>query len=243
MRFQSDGSTIVFDDGGMNLLSLEALRELREVIGQVSGPLLTFRFARSAGADMKQMIEFAPRDAEVFAREGQEVFAMIERLPMVTVAMIDGDCFGGALDLAMSFDFRFATPRSRFSHPGSRLGIVTGFGGTSRWRKLMNRPAANLLMIGNEILAAQEALRIGLVDRVADEHEEELERLRKLDPALVSTVKTLTVHADRLTRSQLALLATRLDSLWSEARRRASTAEDGRRSTSTAEEGRRSTDS
>src|SRR5258708_31639403 len=175
---QDDGSrkTIAFDDGGMNLLSSEALLELgkqwpvdgsrwpvasgrlsmglgasteaidanreSEELGsgdtpprpQATGhrqPLLLFRSGRpdlfAAGADMNEMQRFSARDAEEFARRGQELFSAIERLPCVTVALIDGDCFGGALDLAFAFDLRFSTPRSRFSHPGSRLCIVTGF--------------------------------------------------------------------------------------------------------------------
>jgi enoyl-CoA hydratase len=209
---------VVFDDGAMNLLSSDALAELRELIGQPATgnrqQFLTFRFARSAGADMNEMLQFSPRDAEEFSRTGQEVFAAIERLPMLTVAIIDGDCFGGALDLAMAFDLRFASPRSRFAHPGARLGIVTGFGGTSRWRKIAGRPAANALMIGNRTLSADEARDLGFVDRVADDHEDELARLESLDPATTRYVKELTRHADKLTRSQLLLLATRLGNLY-----------------------------
>ena len=217
MRFRVEGRDIVFDDGSMNLLSSEALGELRDVIReQAAGnrQLLTFQFARSAGADMNEMLRFSARDAERFSRAGQEVFASIERLPMLTVALIDGDCFGGALDLAMSFDLRFATPRSRFSHPGARLGIVTGFGGTSRWRRIAGRPAANALMIANRMLTAGEAQDLGFVDRVAGDHEDELRRLESLDPATTRYVKELTLHAETLTRSQLLLLATRLGNLY-----------------------------
>ncbi len=209
---------IEFNDGGMNLLSSDALKELRDVIRQQATgnrqQLMTFRLARSAGADMNEMLQFSPRDAEEFSRAGQEVFAAIERLPMLTVAIIDGDCFGGALDLAMAFDLRFATPRSRFAHPGARIGIVTGFGGTSRWRKIAGRPAANALMIGNRTLTAEEACDLGFVDRVAEDHEEELRRLESLDPATTRYVKELTLHAGKLTRSQLLLLATRLGNLY-----------------------------
>lgn len=216
MRFRADGNRIVFDDGGVNLLSSDALRELGDVIGRIPRDtgLLTFRFARSAGADMNEMVRFDAADAGRFSRAGQEVFASIEKLPMLTVALIDGDCFGGALDLVMAFDLRFATPRSRFSHPGARLGIVTGFGGTSRWRKIIGRPAANALMLGNGILEAGEALGAGLVDCVADDHEAELERLQGLDPNTIHLVKMLTNAAGSLTRSQLLLMATRLGELY-----------------------------
>lgn len=200
----------------MNLLSFDALRELHTIVRELrtgNRELLTLSFARSAGADMNEMVNFTPADAQRFSREGQELFADVERLPMLTVALIDGDCFGGALDLAMAFDLRFATPRSRFAHPGARLGIVTGFGGTSRWRKIMGRPAANALLLANRTMSAEEALAIGLVDRVASDHEDELERLETLDAATTRFIKELTVHSDSLTRSQLLLLANRLGEL------------------------------
>jgi enoyl-CoA hydratase len=159
---------------------------------------------------MAEMQRFTAMEAEAFARMGQELFEAIERLPMLTAAVIDGDCFGGALDLALAFDFRFATPRSRFAHPGSRIGIVTGFGGTSRWRKVMTSPAAHQLFLANRVLSAAEGERLGLVDRVADDFGDELQRLAGLDVSDVQLVKTLTNAARHLSREDLYLLATRL---------------------------------
>src|ERR1051326_1859445 len=152
---------IVLDDGGMNLLSSAMLRSIRAQLPS-SGSVLVLRSGRdhifAAGADMAEMRAFGAAEAEEFARLGQELFAAIERLPMITVALIDGDCFGGALDLVLAFDLRFATPRARFAHPRARLGIVTGFGGTSRWRKAIDRAAARRLFLGNERLSAAAAI-------------------------------------------------------------------------------------
>jgi enoyl-CoA hydratase/carnithine racemase len=181
-------------------------------------PLLVFRSTRpnlfAAGADMNEMQRFGAHDAEEFARRGQELFAAIGRLPYVTVALIDGDCFGGALDLALAFDLRFATARSRFSHPGSRLGIVTGFGGTSRWRKLLDRAAARQLFLGNHVLSAAEALAAGIVDRVGESFDGELLRLESLDPRLTRFVKDLAPRAERLTESHIRDLARHLGALY-----------------------------
>lgn len=198
----------VFDDGGMNLLSSAALRRIGASLPSAEVSLFVFRSGRpglfAAGADMAEMQRFSPWEAYEFARLGQELFASIERLPSLTVALIDGDCFGGALDLVLSFDLRFATPRSRFAHPGARLGIVTGFGGTSRWRSVLTRRAANQLFLANRVLSAPEALELGLVDRIASDHEEELARLETPD---LRMVKELSLHAEHLTREQLLLLA------------------------------------
>ena len=193
---------IAFDDGGMNLLSSDALLELRSIVASCDRTVI-FRSGQSrlfaAGADMAEMQRFTAMDAYEFARLGQEVFASIERLPHLTVAFIDGDCFGGALDLVLAFDLRIATPRSRFAHPGARIGIVTGFGGTSRWRKVITRAAANQLFLANRTFSAGEALELGLIDRVGDE----VGPLPKLDPM----VKELTNRAHALSRAELLLLA------------------------------------
>jgi enoyl-CoA hydratase len=193
----------VFDDGGMNLLSSSALLRIRESL-PVDASLFVFRSGRpnlfAAGADMAEMQRFTPFQAYEFARLGQELFATIERLPCVTVALIDGDCFGGALDLTLAFDLRFATPRSRFAHPGARLGIVTGFGGTSRWRGVISRRAASQLFLANRVFSADEALSLGLVDRVGESFEDELTRLEREEARMI---KQLTIGADVLTREQL----------------------------------------
>ena len=212
---------VAFDDGGMNLLSNDALRELRDILRDVetaAPALLVFESARprlfAAGADMAEMQRFTGLEAERFARLGQELFEEIERLPCITVAAIDGDCFGGALDLALAFDLRFATPRSRFAHPGSKIGIVTGFGGTSRWRRVLTRAAANQLFLANRTLGAEEALALGLVDRMAESHDDELSRLESLDPLTTTFVKELSAHAERLSGSETLLLARRLGSVY-----------------------------
>jgi enoyl-CoA hydratase len=206
MRFTVDGNTITFDDGGMNLLSSSALRELRSTVAALRGcSVAVFRSGRpnifAAGADMAEMARFSPLEAFDFARLGQETFAAIERLPCLTIAVIDGDCFGGALDVILAFDLRFATERSRFSHPGAKLGIVTGFGGTSRWRRVLDSAAARRLFIANEVLSAEQALDIGLIDSIGEP------QIPDLDPATIQFVKELTIHGERLSQRELVMLA------------------------------------
>jgi len=223
----ADRVAVSFDDGGMNLLSRHALEEMSVLLTALRKDsvsetrpvrMITFRSTRphlfAAGADMKEMSAFSGFNAEGLARLGQEVFAALEQLPAITVALIDGDCFGGALDFAMAFDLRLATARSRFSHPGARLGIVTGYGGTTRWRKLLDGSGARALFFGNAVLDASVALEMGLVDRIADDFEPELTRLAQLDPASVRLVNELTNHAPALSQRELALVAERLGSLY-----------------------------
>jgi enoyl-CoA hydratase len=208
--FLDDRITITFDDGGMNLLSRAALEELDGVVRTLtssvpagSRQLVVLRSGReslfAAGADMAEMSRFDAIDAWEFALLGQRVFDAIERLPMLTIAMIDGDCFGGALDLALAFDLRFATPRSRFAHPGARIGIVTGFGGTTRWRKTVSRPVANQLFLANRVFQAGEAEQAGLVDVVAGSFDLAMQRV---DLSRAFTIKKSLFRPSSHRRSQ-----------------------------------------
>ena len=193
----------------MNLLSSDALRRLRDSL-PTQGPFV-YEISRAGGADMNEMRRFTAADAEEFSRLGQETFAAIERLPFLTVAAIDGDCFGGALDLALAFDLRYATPRSRFSHPGAKIGMVTGFGGTTRWRKSLTPAAARRLFLANAVLSAEEAHEIGLVDVIG---EPDVDRLAALDTNVVRMLKELARHAERLSQREVMLLANALGQIY-----------------------------
>lgn len=212
-------ATITFDDGGMNLLSAAALMELGSTIASLKDlTLLIFRSGRSnifaAGADMTEMSSFSGQEAMRFSELGQRVFAEIARLPFLTVAAIDGDCFGGALDLALAFDLRISAPRSRFSHPGSRIGIVTGFGGTTRWITAVTAAGARRLFLGNEVLTAEAALEVGLIDEVAALPVIDIERLTVRSKEEVRLIKELAANSATLTSAQTLMLATRLGQLY-----------------------------
>ncbi|HEX3110521.1 MAG TPA: enoyl-CoA hydratase/isomerase family protein [Thermoanaerobaculia bacterium] len=202
-------------DSKPKLLSTAALRELRAQVDAFTGSVFVYRVERAAGADMNEMARFTATEAAEFSRLGQETFAAIERMPCLTIAAIDGDCFGGALDLVLSFDLRFATERSRFSHPGAKLGIVTGFGGTSRWRRVIDSRAARRLFLVNDVLSAADALSLGLVDALGDPP-----AIPPLDPGTVQMVKELTIHGQRLSQRELVLLAEKLGTVYENPLRR-----------------------
>ena len=84
-----------------------------------------------------------------------------------TVAAIDGFCMGGALDLALSCKKRIASPRSIFAHPGARLGIITGWGGTLFLPRLIGRKKALEILLTAKKVSAGEALKIGLIDEIS----------------------------------------------------------------------------
>lgn len=123
----------------------------------------------SAGADLKEVAALTPVTAYDFSRRGQALLADLGDAAPVTVAAIDGYCLGGGLDIALACDLRYATPRSSFQHPGAKRGIITGWGGTQRLPRLIGADEARRLLVTGERIDAQEAFRIGLINRIYDD--------------------------------------------------------------------------
>jgi enoyl-CoA hydratase len=120
----------------------------------------------ASGADLREIAGLDRASAREFAERGQSLMEAISQLPAETVSLIDGPCYGGALDLALACRRRLATSRSTFCHPGARLGIMTGWGGTQRLPRLVGETAALEMFLTAEPIDAVEALRIGLIDAI-----------------------------------------------------------------------------
>lgn len=121
-----------------------------------------------SGANIREVAQLDSSSAKEFAKLGQELFHSIAEARPGTIAAINGYCIGGGLDLALACQLRIASIKAKFAHPGARLGIITGWGGTQRLPRLIGRTRALELLITARMIDADEALRIGLVDRVAD---------------------------------------------------------------------------
>jgi enoyl-CoA hydratase/carnithine racemase len=120
----------------------------------------------AAGADIKHMSSV---DAEMFAAYGDAVRAVLERLanhPALSVAAVDGLALGGGLELAMACSLRIAGSSARLGLPEVKLGLIPGAGGTQRLPRLVGRGRALDVMLTGREVDAEEALRIGLVDRL-----------------------------------------------------------------------------
>ncbi len=125
--------------------------------------------AFASGADIRELQTLTPETARGFAARGQRLFQSVAGARQLTVAAVNGFCMGGGLDLALSCRVRVAAPQAVFAHPGARLGIITGWGGTQRLPRLIGAARA-LEMFGTaRRLSATEALEMGLVDFVADD--------------------------------------------------------------------------
>ncbi len=123
----------------------------------------------ASGANIRELARLDAAGALRFSKLGQELFQSIADARQITIAAVNGYCMGGGLDLALACDIRVASTSAIFSHPGPRLGIITGWGGTQRLpRTIQKGVALELLLTGRRITAA-EALQAGLVTRVSDE--------------------------------------------------------------------------
>lgn len=163
---------------GLNRLGTETLKTLRDRIRDLTShpglrclTLVGEGGSFAAGADLRELLRLTPAQAREFSDLGNSIFRSLENSSALVVAGIDGFCLGGGLDLALSADWRLASDRSVFGHPGAELGLVTGFGGTQRFPRLVGeRKALSLLMSARRITARQ-AYAYGLVQEVCEPDE------------------------------------------------------------------------
>jgi len=156
-------------------LSVFVLDELHEILDEVSEILTieTIIFTGredvfASGADLREIAAVTGDAAVEFALRGQNLMKKIADAKQTTIAVINGFCFGGALDLALACDKRIASPNAVFSHPGANLGIVTGWGGTQRLPRLVGEAKALEIFLTAKRVDAVEALRIGLIDKISE---------------------------------------------------------------------------
>jgi enoyl-CoA hydratase/carnithine racemase len=123
----------------------------------------------SAGADLNEISALSGPQAFEFSRRGQALMSAIDRFPVPVIAAIRGYCMGGAMDLALACDYRIAAPSAVFGHRGASLGVMTGWGGTQRLPRLIGKARAMQMFLLAEMVNAEEALRIGLVDQMAED--------------------------------------------------------------------------
>jgi enoyl-CoA hydratase len=123
----------------------------------------------ASGADLREIAKVSATDANRFSRRGQNLMCKIASLHQETIAAVNGYCFGGGLDLALACDRRIASPNATFAHPGSSLGIITGWGGTQRLPRLIGTTNALEMFFTASPIDAERALTIGLIDSISDD--------------------------------------------------------------------------
>ncbi len=156
-----------------NKLSRERVRALTVALEELTStpkPLIITGNQKffSAGADLNEITHLGS-DAFDFALMGQRLMRAVDEFPALVCAAVYGYCMGGGLDLALACDRRIAHPHAVFGHRGAALGLITGWGGTQRLPKLVGRAKALEMFVAAEKLSATRALRLSLVDEVAED--------------------------------------------------------------------------
>lgn len=186
----------------MNALNMDVLNELAcafyniEQDDEVYSVILTGEGkAFVAGADIAQMNSMNAIEGREMMIAGHNVMNAIENLSKPVIAAVNGFALGGGCELAMACDIRIASEKAKFGQPEVNLGIIPGFGGTQRLSRLVGKGMAKYLIMTAEIISAEEAGRIGLVEKVvpADDLIVEAEKVAKTinskAPIAVSSAK------------------------------------------------------
>ena len=163
----------------MNALNAETIREFRIAFQEVydnteiKGVIITGAGEKAfvAGADITEIAALNEMNARNFAENGQEVFQLIENCNKPVIAAVNGFALGGGCELAMACHIRIASPNARFGQPEVNLGIIPGYGGTQRMTHLVGKGKAFELMMSGNMINAEEALSIGLINRISESTE------------------------------------------------------------------------
>jgi enoyl-CoA hydratase len=171
----------------LNALNWDTLGELREFLEDVmpkeelKALIITGAGDKAfvAGADIAQMNEMKERDFQDYVDYAHRVYELIENEPCPSIAAINGYALGGGCELALACDIRIASEKARLGFPEVKLGIFPGWGGTQRVTRVLGLGKTKELVFTGEMVNAEEALRIGLVERVVP-HGEIMNEAKKL---------------------------------------------------------------
>src|SRR3954471_20599501 len=159
----------------LNALSFGQLHDLNRILDSIADSdaralLVTGSGDRafSAGAGLKELIGRTSVELRAGATLWQSVLAKLDQLPMPSIALINGYAFGGGLELALACTFRLAAPTAKLGFPEIKLGLIPGYGGTQRLPRLVGEARATELILTGRTVDADEAERLGLINKVVD---------------------------------------------------------------------------
>ncbi len=162
----------------LNALNHTVLSELNSAIDYIKsqesvlGLVITGAGDKSfvAGADISEFKGKTPEEARKQSEWGQSIFKKIEDLPFPSIAAINGFALGGGLELAMSCTFRYASPNAKVGQPEVKLGLIPGYAGTQRLTRLIGHSKALEICMTGRMVKAEEALKLGIVDRIVEDN-------------------------------------------------------------------------
>jgi enoyl-CoA hydratase len=170
-----DRATVVISrPDKLNALNGQTIGELRQAFSDlrddeaVRGVIITGEGEKAfvAGADIAELARMGSIDGIDVSRQGQVAFRILERLGKPVIAAVNGYALGGGMELALACHLRVAADNARFGLPEVKLGIIPGYGGTVRLPRIVGRGLALELILTGEMIPAQRAYEIGLVNRV-----------------------------------------------------------------------------
>ncbi len=124
-----------------------------------------------AGADINELAQRTPVNGKEFSLYGQQIIHRLETMGKPSIAAINGFALGGGCEMALACTMRIASRNAKLGQPEVKLGILPGYGGTQRLARLCGKGVAHELILTGEMISAEEALRIGLVNRVTEPSE------------------------------------------------------------------------
>ena len=195
--FEKEGNIAVITINrpkALNALNSETLVELEMVIDSVAKDKEIYAVVLTgsgkafvAGADISEMKELSGIEGREFGILGNRVFRKIETLDKPVIAAVNGFALGGGCELSMACDIRIASVKAKFGQPEVGLGITPGFGGTQRLSRLVGMGNAKELIYTAKIINAEEAFRIGLVNKVVE--------IENLMPEAMTMANTIAAQA------------------------------------------------
>ncbi|MDO8784649.1 MAG: enoyl-CoA hydratase-related protein [Syntrophales bacterium] len=194
---------IVINRPPVNALNTDLMNELGDVFEEIGrkadvrAVILTGAGGRVfvAGADVNEILGYGREGGEDFSLRGQKIINKIANFNRPVICAVNGLALGGGCELAMACDIRIMSEKASIGQPESGLGVIPGAGGTQRLPRLVSRGMAKLLLFTGDSISAQEALRIGLVekvvpaDQVLDAAKEVADKIANKGPEAIRLIK------------------------------------------------------
>lgn len=172
-------NTRFFDEMDDFVIKISAMPEVRVMIITGDGKAFV------AGADIAEMVDKNREEGKAFSKRGHFTFSGFGKMDIPVIAAINGFALGGGMELAMGCDFRIASTKAKFGQPEVNLGLIPGYAGTQRLPRIVGMGNALYLLMTADMINAEEALRIGLVQKVV-EPEELMDTVMKIAKNIVS---------------------------------------------------------
>jgi len=169
------------------ILNATKEKDLKAIILTANGPVF------SAGAFLPELMEQDEAGANRLAQKGANIWGLMEEIPLLTLAAVNGLCFGGGLELSLCCDFRIASTRAKFGQTEVNLGLIPGWGGGQRLVNLLGRTKALDLVLSGRQFRADEALALGLVQKISKPKDLLEDAKSFLNPYVVKDRKTIAL--------------------------------------------------